>query len=59
MKIQTIYKTMISYCFECRKNTDSINHEVVKTKDRRIMLFPKCSVCNSKNSKFLKEQLGR
>ena len=48
---------MLSYCLKCRKNTQSKNVEVVKTKNGRIMLLSKCSVCNSKKkSKFLKEQ---
>ena len=47
----TIYKTMLSYCLKCRKNTESKNPEVVRTKNGRIMLFPKCAVCNSKKSK--------
>ena len=47
---------MLSYCLKCRKNTGNKNTEVVKTKDRRIMLLSKCAVCNSKKSKFLKKQ---
>ena len=50
---------MLSYCLKCRKNTESKNPEVVKTKNGRIMLLPKCSVCNRKKSKFLKEQEGK
>ena len=59
MKVQTIYKTMLSYCLKFRKNTESKNPEVVRTKNGRIMLLSKCSVCNSKKSKFLKEQEAR
>ena len=47
---------MFSYCLKCRKNTESKNPKVVKTKNGRIILLSKYSVCNSKNSKFLKEQ---
>ena len=50
---------MLCYCLKCRKNTQSKNPEVVKTKNGRIMLLSKCSVCNSKKSKFLKEQEAR
>ena len=50
---------MLSYCLKCRKNTQSKNPEVVKTKSGRIMLLSKSSVCNSKKSKFLKEQETR
>ena len=47
---------MLSYCLKCRKNTESKNPKVVKTNNRRIMLLSKCALCNSKKSKFMKEQ---
>ena len=37
----------------------SKNPEVLKTKNGRIMLLSKCSVCNSKKLKFLTEQKAR
>ena len=46
---------MLSYCLKCRKNTQIKNPKIVKTKHKRIMLLSKCSVCNSKKSKSLKE----
>ena len=45
---------MLSYSLKCTKNKGSKNPKVVKTKNGRIMLLSKCSVCNSKKSKFLK-----
>ena len=50
---------MLSYCFKCTKNTQSKNPNVVKRKNGRIMLLSKCPVCNSKKSKFFKEQEAR
>ena len=50
---------MLSFCLKRRKNTESKNPKVVRTKNGRIMLLSKCSVCNSKKSKFLKEQEPR
>ena len=47
---------MLSYCSKCRKNTESKNQKVAKTKNGRIMLLSKCAVCDSKKSKFSKEQ---
>ena len=47
---------MLQYCLKCRKNTESKNPNVVKTKNRKIMLLSKCEVCDSKKSKFIKEQ---
>ena len=50
---------MFSYCAKFRKNTQSKNPEAGKTKNGRIMLLLKCSVHNSKKSKFTKEQEAR
>ena len=50
---------MSSYCLKCRENTESKNPKVVKTKNRRIILFSKCTRCKSKKSKFIKEQQAR
>ena len=47
---------MLSYCLKYRKNTESKNPKVIKTKNRRIMLLSNCVVCNGKKSKFIKEQ---
>ena len=41
---------------KCRKNTESKNPKVAKTKNGRIMLLSKCAVCDSKKSKFIKQQ---
>ena len=51
-----MYKTMLSYCLKCRKNTESKNPQVVKTKNGRIMLLSKCELCDNKKLKFIKEQ---
>ena len=50
---------MLLYCFKCRRNAESKNQKPATTKNRRIMLLSKCSVCNSKKSKFIKEQEAR
>ena len=42
--------------FKCRKNTENKNLKLVRTKNGRIMLLLKYAVCDSKKSKFLKEQ---
>ena len=47
---------MLPYCLKCRKNTESKNPKVLKTKSRRIMLLSNCVVFNSKSSRFTKEQ---
>ena len=41
---------------KCRKNTESKNPKVARTKNERIMLLSKCKVCDNKKSEFIKEQ---
>ena len=41
---------------KCRKNTESENPKVAKTKNGRIMLLSNCVVCDTKKSKLLKQQ---
>ena len=40
---------MLSYCLKCRKNTESKNPNIGKTKNKKIML-------DSIKSKFIKQQ---
>ena len=47
---------MASYCLNCRKNTEIKNPKVRRTKNGRLMLLLKCTVCFSKKLKFMKEQ---
>ena len=46
---------MLSHCLKFRKNSESKNPKVVRTKNGRIMLLSKCEVCDSKKLKFVKE----
>ena len=50
---------MLSYCLKSRKNTESKNPKVVRTKNRRIMLLSKYAMCDSKKWKFIEEQEAR
>ena len=47
---------LLYYCLKFRKNTESKNPKVAKTKNGRIMLLSKCAVCDSKILKFIKAQ---
>ena len=47
---------MLSYCLKYRKNTESKNPKVARTKNGRIMLLSKYAVCDSKKLKFIKQQ---
>ena len=49
----------MTYGLKCSKNSRSKNPEVIQTKCGRRMLLSKFVVCNSKKSKFLKEQKTR
>ena len=50
---------MLSYCLKCKKNTESINPKVSKRTNRKTMIFSKCAICDSKKSKFIKEQQAK
>ena len=50
---------MNSYCLSCKKGTKNINPKIVRTKNNKLMMLSKCSVCNNKKSKFIKEQEAR
>ena len=50
---------MLSYCLKCKKNTESINPKVSKTNNGKAMIFSTCAICNSKKSKFIKEQQAK
>ena len=47
---------MLSYCLKCKKNTESIIPRVSKTFNGKTMMLSKCAICDSKKSKFIKEQ---
>ena len=47
---------MLSYCFKCRKNTESINPKVSKTTNGKAIISSTCAMCGSKTSKFIKKQ---
>ena len=47
---------MKTYCLNCKKDTDNINPKMFKTKNNRLLMQLKCSVCGTKKSRFVKEQ---
>ena len=44
---------MLSYCLKCRRNRESKDPKVVRTKNGRIMLLSKCETCDSKKPKLI------
>ena len=47
---------MKSYGLNCRRDTENINPRVSKTSNGRTMLLWNCAICNSKKSRFIKNQ---
>ena len=47
---------MKNYGVKCRANTDNIDPKMFRTKNNRLLMQSKCSVCKSKKSRFVKEQ---
>ena len=41
-RLYSIYKAMLSFCLQCRKNTWSKNTKIARTKNGRILLLSKC-----------------
>ena len=48
-----------TYCFSCRKYTKNINPKIVKSENNRSMIQTNCAICNSKKSRFIKEQKAK
>ena len=47
---------MKTYCMKCRKGTENIDPKIFRTKNNRLVMQSKCSVCGIKKSIFVKEQ---
>ena len=45
---------MESYCLKCKKHTE--NPQVSGASNGKIMILPKCTICNSKISRFINKQ---
>lgn len=45
-----------TYCFKCKKYTESKNLDATKTKDRKIILLLKFEVLDSKKLTFINRQ---
>ena len=43
------------YRVKCRRDTENIDPEMVKTKNNRLIMQAKCPVCGIKKSRFVKE----
>ena len=55
--MQGTYKNKMKiYSVKCRKGTENIDPKMVRTKNNKLVMQSKCSVCGNKKSRFVKEQ---
>ena len=47
---------MKTYCLKCKTNTDNIDPKMFRATNNRLLMQSKCSVCNNKKSRLIKEQ---
>ena len=47
---------MKTSCLKCKKDTENIDPKIFKTKNNRLIMQSKCSVCKNRKSQFVKEQ---
>ena len=47
---------MNTYCLKCKKDTANLDPKMVKTKNNRLLMQSKYSVCGTKKSRFVKKQ---
>ena len=47
---------MKTYSVKCRKDTENIDPEMVRTNNNRLIMQSKCPVCGIKKSRFVEEQ---
>ena len=40
---------MKTYCLKCKKDTENIDPKAFKTKNNRLIMESKCSVCKKKS----------
>ena len=45
-----------TYYINCRKDTENIDPKIFKTKNNRLLMQSKYTVCKNKKSRFAKEQ---
>ena len=47
---------MITYCVKCRKDIENIDPKMLQTKNNRLIMQSKCTLCGIKKSRFVKQQ---
>ena len=54
-KLNLKKQAMLVYCVRCRKKKENLNSKIFKTKNDRIIMQSKCTVCGIKKSRFVKQ----
>ena len=54
--ILSIKNKMKPYCLNCKKDTENLESKMFRTKNNRLIMQSKCSYCENKKSRFMKEQ---
>ena len=44
---------MNTHCIDCRKDTENIDPKIVRTKNNRLVVQSKCSICGINKSRFI------
>ena len=52
----SIKNKMKPYCLKCKKDTENLDSKMFRTKNNRLIMQLKCSYCENKKSRFMKEQ---
>ena len=47
---------MKTYCVKSRRDTGNIDPKMVRTKNNKLVMQSKCSICGIKKSRFVKEE---
>ena len=50
---------MKTCCVKCKKDTENIDPKIIRTKNNRLVMQSKCSICGIKKSRFVKEQKAK
>ena len=45
---------MKTYCVKCKKDTENIDLKIVRTRNNRLVMQLKCSICGIKKNKIRK-----
>ena len=47
---------MKTYYLKCNKDSENLDSRILRTKNDRLIMQSKCSHCENKKSRFIKEQ---